>query len=351
MRLGTDYHAVWPLEHEEEHAASREAARYLEGVEEAAHTLGAENRHGFLAEVHDDYTDLDEDWHDVDRTEEEPYDHRVLEDLDIRYRLADGGIIHFEYDRKAVPNQFRLRLKGGEEARDAVEDALDIMMKPTLTRQATAVLPRMRNALPRVGGAADGTDRERTYTLPEEQYSSGEAAVTIDAGRRRFQSYLREIHVAVETEEAAVDYHLDGRGSMWAEVRVPTDTALTEQEHDLPVLDRIAGGEPSHRVPVQTALHPVEEDGTVTYQAGMEEDDTTRYTFHYRPEPDSSHAAGGAEPAALLTPFFSVVEAETGLPEDATEEAFAAVLNEAGLDHPRQDGQFRSDGITAFFGL
>lgn len=351
MRLGTDYHAVWTLEHEEEHAASREAARYLEGVEEAAHTLGAQNRHGFLAEVHDDYTDLDEDWHDIDRTEEEPYDHRVLEDLDIRYQLADGGIIHFEYNREAVPNQFRLRLKGGEEARDAVEDTLDIRVTPTLKRQVTASLASMRNPLPSIGGAADGMEGERTYTVPEEQYSSGEAAVTIDTGRRRFQPYLHELQVAVETEEAAVEYHLDGRGSMWAEVRVPTDTALTEQEHDLPILNQMAGGEPSHTVPVQTALHPVSEDGTVTYQAGVEEDDTTRYTFHYRPELDRPNATRETEPAALLTPFFSVVEAETGLPEDVTEEAFAAVLNEAGLDHPRQDGMFTSEGVIDILGI
>lgn len=350
MRFGTDYHAFWTLDHREEHAASREAARYLEAVEEAAHTLGAENRHGFLAEVHDDYTDLDEDWHDIDRTEEAPYDHRVLEDLDIRYQLADGGAIHFQYDREAVPNQFRLRLKGGEGARDTVEDALHVDLKPTVKRRATATLAGMRNPLPRVGGATDGIAGERTHTVPEEQYDRGDAAVTIDTGRKRFQPYLRELRVAVETEEAAVDYHLDGRGSMWTEVHVPTDTALTEQEHDLPLLNWMAGGEPPHTVSVQTALHPVEEEGIITYQAGVEEDSTTRYTFHYRPELDGP-TTRAVEPAALLAPFFSVVEAETGLPEDVTEETFAAAVNEAGLDHPRQDGTFASEGVLDILGL
>lgn len=141
MPFGTDYRALWPLEHDEEHAASREAAHYLERVETAAHALGADTRHGFLAEIHDDYTALEEDWHDVERTEDDDYTRRVLEDFDISYGLDDGGRIHFQYDREALPNQFRLRVTGDEAARAVVEDALHVGLEPTLKRRILNAIP------------------------------------------------------------------------------------------------------------------------------------------------------------------------------------------------------------------
>lgn len=81
MAFATDYRAVWSLDRDEEHAASREAARYL------------------------------------------------------AYRLDGGGGIRFQYERAAVPHQFRLRVSGDERVRDTLEERLHVDLEPTWTRR------------------------------------------------------------------------------------------------------------------------------------------------------------------------------------------------------------------------
>lgn len=373
MRVGTDYRTVWTLAAEEEHAASREAARYLEQVEEAAHVLGADTRHGFLAEVHDDYTRLEEDWHDLERTEEASYDHRVLDDFDISYGLDDGGCIRFEYDREAVPNQFRLRIVGSEQVRETLQDALGHDLKPTMKRQIGDILSgsRGREPCPHCDEEKDAMDDDADHATAVDPYDAGDAAVVVEGGRSFTGPYLRGIRVDVETEDAALEYHLTGRGAMWMHASVPTGAALGDR-YDLPVLDHMAGGDAPHTVPMQPGFKPVQEDGTVTYRAGVEEDGTTTYTFHYAPRPAGTvqhpgwisyrfeqgqngtvtcalPASGG--PEELIRLFFNVIEAEAGIPADAGEEALAASLNEAGIAHPRQEGTFSGESIRDSFGI
>jgi hypothetical protein len=131
MHLGTEYRLTWEIEADlDEYGSSGVATAYLDRIEDAVDSLGLDHTDG-LAEVrHDD--GREEAWHDTDEVLDEDYDDLVLEDLDVRYGLEDGGFVRFQYDPGADGGDFCLRAGGGPRVRHHLRYELGKDPEPTL---------------------------------------------------------------------------------------------------------------------------------------------------------------------------------------------------------------------------